>query len=161
MGEITRLPVFHIDHIHWQPGWVERPGPEKDRLCREVEAREEWIFEGGRSTTWPNRLRRADTLIWLDLPVGIRLWRVLRRTALNRGRARPDLPEGCPEQFSAEFLGYIWRTRRTGRLRMQALFDSVPPEKARHRLAGRRDVARYLHDLQRAVSAGNLDRPHR
>lgn len=24
LGEITGLPVVHIDTIHWQTGWVER-----------------------------------------------------------------------------------------------------------------------------------------
>ncbi|MDF9757302.1 Mg-chelatase subunit ChlI [Pseudomonas hunanensis] len=47
LGEQTGLPVVHIDTIHWQPGWVERSPDEKTRLCREVEARERWIFEGG------------------------------------------------------------------------------------------------------------------
>lgn len=47
MGAGTGLPVVHIDHIHWQTGWVERSHEEKTRLCREVEAAEAWVFEGG------------------------------------------------------------------------------------------------------------------
>jgi adenylate kinase family enzyme len=161
MGEITRLPVHHVDHIHWLPGWVERAGPEKDRLARAIEAREEWIFEGGRSATWAGRLDRADTLIWLELPVATRMLRVLRRTVTSYGRNRPDLPDGCREHFSTEFLGYIWRTRHSGRARILALWESVPPGKARHRFTARQSVARYLADLARAVREGNLGRPHR
>lgn len=52
LGQRTGLPVIHIDTIHWQPGWVERSFDEKTRLCREVEARDQWIFEGGHSATW-------------------------------------------------------------------------------------------------------------
>src|SRR5690242_12642695 len=63
LGARTGLPVHHIDHIHWMPGWVERPAAEKSRLCRQVHARERWIFEGGHSATWPERVARADTLI--------------------------------------------------------------------------------------------------
>jgi adenylate kinase family enzyme len=110
LGDITGLAVIHIDHIHWMSGWRERSPAEKDRLCREAEAGDAWIFEGGHSATWSNRLERADTLIWLDVPVGIRLPRVLWRSARYYGRTRPDLPPGCPEQFSAEFLHFIWRT---------------------------------------------------
>lgn len=51
LGQCTRLPVVHIDTIHWQPGWVERTWDEKTRLCLEVEARDNWIFEGGHSAT--------------------------------------------------------------------------------------------------------------
>ena len=161
MGEITKLPVFHIDHIHYRSGWVEREGAEKDRLCAEVHARPQWIFEGGRSSTWPERLARADTLIWLDVALPVRTARVLRRALLHWGRTRPDLPADCPERLDPEFLRYIWRTRRSAQAKMQALYDAAPPDKARHRFASRREVRAYLGDLRLAVSWGNLGLPHR
>jgi adenylate kinase family enzyme len=161
MGAITRLPVVHIDHIHWQPGWIERLRDEKTALCREVHARPEWIFEGGHSTTWRERLARADTLIWLDLPLRLRLRRVLWRTLRWYGRTRPDLPAGCREQFDAEFLRWIWRTRLTARAGMRAIYDSAPQDKARHHLQSPGAVSGYLADLTRAVTIGNLGIPHR
>ena len=113
----TGLPVIHIDHIHWQAGWVERPRAEKTRLCREAEAGEAWIFEGGHSATWDSRVARADLLVWLDRPLPLRLWRVLARLGRHWGRTRPDLPEGCPERLRnlPSFLAFIWRSRRTSR----------------------------------------------
>ena len=150
MGDITGLPVVHIDHIHWQPGWVERPREEKTRLCHEVEARERWIFEGGHSTTWPERLSRADMVVWLDVGVWTRLARVLRRTVTFYGRTRPDLPEGCPEQFSREFLAFIWRTRHSARRNILRLLSDVPSGKAVHHLSTPREVAHFLDDLRRA-----------
>ena len=137
LGARTGLPVVHIDHIHWQPGWVERPRPEKTRLCQEVEAREDWIFEGGHSETWSNRLARADALIWLDLPVGLRLRRVIWRTVKWHGRTRPDLPEGCPEGFHREtlpFWRFVWRTRNTARARIAHLYEAASPSTARWHL---------------------------
>jgi adenylate kinase family enzyme len=136
LGAATGLPVVHIDMIHWQPGWVERSREEKDRLTRLVHAGEAWIFEGGHSRTWPERLARADTLIWLDVPLPLRLWRVLRRTVAGLGRNRPDLPENCPERLDRgflEFLGYIWRTRRTARNRIAAIFAAPPAHLRLHR----------------------------
>jgi adenylate kinase family enzyme len=147
LGRRTGLPVVHIDHIHWQAGWVARPNAEKTRMCNAVEAGEAWIFEGGHSVTWSNRLARADLLIWLDLPVWRRIWRVAKRTALWHGRNRPDLPEGCPEGFHREtlpFWRFIWRTRHTSRGQMQRLWDSVPPGKAKYRLRSLVEVRRFL-----------------
>ncbi|MCR9137989.1 MAG: AAA family ATPase [Alphaproteobacteria bacterium] len=161
LGGITHLPVVHIDHIHWKPGWVERPGPEKDALCAEVHARETWIFEGGRSVTWPERLARADSVIWLDLPLAKRLWRVLWRTVRYWGRTRPDLPEGCPEKLSWTFLRWIWDTRHTSRDAMQALYRSVPADKSKFHLRGNRDVEQFLSGLRIAASTGNLGISHR
>lgn len=117
LGSLLALPVVHIDQIHWQAGWIERSGPEKDRLCREVHARDSWIFEGGRSSTWSDRLKRADTLIWLDFPLTVRAWRVFLRTLRYHGRERPDLPVGCPERFDLEFTKWIWNTRNSGKKR--------------------------------------------
>lgn len=161
MGEITRLPVVHIDHIHWQPGWVARPPEEKTAMCAEVHARAQWIFEGGHSETWGERIARADTLIWLDVPLGLRSWRVFRRTLRYWGRSRPDLPKGCPETLSPEFIRWIWDTRNSGREGIRRLYDGVPPGKARHRLTSAREVRAWLDDLRRAVAGGNLGIPHR
>lgn len=161
LGTITHLPVVHIDHIHWKPGWVERSNPEKDALCAEVHAREKWIFEGGRSSTWPERLARADAVIWLDFPLGQRLWRVLLRTAVHLGRSRPDLPDGCPEHFSWTFLRWIWDTRQTSRDAMRRLYESVPPDKSRYHLTSKRQIDLFLTGLRTAASTGNLGISHR
>ncbi len=161
MGEITHLPVVHIDHVHWAPGWVERTRAEKDRLCAEIHARPEWIFEGGHSFTWAERLSRADTVIWLDLPLAPRLWRVIWRTLRYWGRSRPDMSPGCPERFSLEFLRWIWRTRVSMCNRLRWFFDRVPQDKDRHHLRGRREIEAYLDGLRMAVARGNLGLPHR
>lgn len=150
MGDITGLPVIHIDKIHWQPGWIERENSEKDRLCAEVCARECWIFEGGRSVNWPQRLARADMLIWLDVPFAVRVWRVFKRTIRHYGQSRPDLPKDCPERFNWEFSRWIWDTRHTGRENMRRLYESAPSGKSRHRLTTAADVSRFLRTLSDA-----------
>ena len=161
LGGLIHLPVYHIDHIHWESGWVERPGPEKDRLCAEIHGKDRWIFEGGRSSTWPERLARADTLIWLDVPLPIRFARVIWRTIRHWGRNRPDLPDGCPEHFSWEFYQYVWRTRHTSRRRMRDLYNSVPMDKVAIRLSSSANVRKYFDDLKRAITQGNLGVWHR
>jgi adenylate kinase family enzyme len=151
LGEITGLPVVHIDHIHWQPRWIERSRAEKTRLCLEVEAGDAWIFEGGHSATWANRLERADTLIWLDFPVGIRFWRIVKRTVVWHGRSRPDLPENCPEGFHREtlpFWRYVWRTRVTARARIAGLVALAPSGIQITQLASRRAVKAFLDDYR-------------
>ena len=151
LGARTGLPVVHIDMIHRQPGWKERSREEKTRLCREVEARESWIFEGGHSTTWNERAARADLLVWLDRSVGLRLWRVLGRTWRHYGRTRPDLPDGCPEQLRTlpEFIRFIWRTRRSARDRMARLAGAATCELV-HLRSGR-EVSAFLSRFERGT----------
>ncbi|WP_299551637.1 AAA family ATPase [uncultured Tateyamaria sp.] len=161
LGDMTFLPVFHIDHIHWKSGWVERDWAEKTRMTLDVIEQPAWVFEGGHSATWLERLARADTLIWLDLPVVLRLRRVLRRSLRDRGRTRPDLPDGCPEQIDLEFLSYIWRTRHTSRAKMRGLYDGADPDKVKYHFTSLRDVHNFLSNLQTALAIGNLGIPHR
>jgi len=148
LGSVLDLPVVHIDHIHWQAGWIERSGAEKDRLCAEVHARERWIFEGGRSSTWNERLERADTLVWLDVPLALRAWRVFMRTLRHRGQNRLDLPEGCPERFDWEFTVWIWKTRKSGRTQMHALYDSAPNDVETYRLQRLTQVDAFVAGLR-------------
>lgn len=107
----TGLPVVHLDAEYWRPGWI---GPDTDEWIartREIVAGERWIIDGNYGSTLGRRLSRADTVIWLDYPTGLCLWRVIRRVVTMHGRTRPDMAEGCPERFNLDFLGYVFRFR--------------------------------------------------
>ncbi|MBL4916402.1 AAA family ATPase [Szabonella alba] len=149
LGARTGLPVVHMDHIHWQSGWVERPLPEKIVAARAIEAQERWIFEGGLSQTYDSRAARADLLIWLDLPVWLRLWRVTRRTLTGLGRTRPDLPPGCPERLRnlPGFWRFIWATQHGSRARLQRFTRAAPPELSVAHLRSSGDLAAFLADF--------------
>lgn len=151
LGKRTGLPVIHVDKIHWQPGWVERSKAEKTRLCQEAEQQSRWIFEGGHSLTWPSRLIRADMLVCLDRPVGLRLWRVVRRAVTGLGQTRPDMADGCPERLSSlpEFIRYIWTTRDTGRAKIMRLAAAAPSGCEVVHLCSDQDVTHFLVKLPR------------
>jgi adenylate kinase family enzyme len=149
LGERTGLPVFHMDLIHWQDNWVERTKAEKIPLARAVEAREEWVFEGNMSATNSSRLARADTLIWLDLPVGLRLWRVTKRLFRYLGQARPDLPPGCRERLHPQtwaFYRLIWSTRHSARAKITALIQTASADKRIVHLTSPRALREWLKE---------------
>ena len=158
LGQCTGLPVVHIDTIHWQPGWVERTWDEKTRLCLEVEARDNWIFEGGHSATWDNRVARADLLIWIDRSAPLRFLRVLLRALLHRGKSRPDLPENCPELLAnlPEFFRFMWRTKKTARAKMQQLVATAPSTCRVVYLRSNREARMFIASIEN--SAGQAPR---
>lgn len=151
MGKLTGLPVFHMDKIHWKSGWVERSQSEKHKLTHDVHVLDNWIFEGGHSATYAGRIQRADTFIWLDFPVHLRLYRVLWRALKFKGRTRPDLPDGCPEQFNIQtlkFVGFILRTRNSARAKLRNIFKNPPPHLKVVRLTSNKEIKNYLHWLE-------------
>ncbi len=150
LGDQTGLPAQHMDVIHWKPGWVERTRAQKLPLIAQVEARERWIIEGGLSATYENRAARAEMIIWLDLPVGLRLWRVLKRGWRYKGQTRPDLTAGCPERFGLEtlkFMWWIWCARHASRSRIARLVGAQSEQKKVHHLATRAAVRAFQADF--------------
>ena len=109
IGERLGLPVIHLDALYWRPGWVPTPPDEWARVVGELVARDAWVMDGNYGGTLDQRLAACDTVVFLDLPRWLCAWRVVRRAMRYRGRSRPDMAPGCPEQVTREFLGWIWR----------------------------------------------------
>ncbi|HEX2203212.1 MAG TPA: DNA topology modulation protein [Longimicrobium sp.] len=113
----TGLPLVHLDALFWRPGWVQTPKEEWARVVDGIAARDRWIMDGNYSGTLDRRLAACDTVVFLDFPRAVCLWRVVKRRVRFHRRSRPDVPEGCDEKLDLEFLRWIWnypRNRRPG-----------------------------------------------
>lgn len=150
MGERTGLPVIHLDAHYWSAGWVEPPREAWDRKVRELIAGERWIMDGNYGRTVGVRFAAADTIVFLDFPRRISIPRVVRRAIMYRGKTRPDLAEGCPEQVPLEFLRYLWRYPRDSRPRIVAAMNDSGAHARHVVLRTPREVERFLDSLPRA-----------
>ena len=115
------LPLVHMDQLNWQPGWVDAGNDRLRGLLAVEVAKERWLIEGNYASTMNMRLQRADTVVYLDYPLPLCLWRLMKRIVTTYGRTRPDMAEGCPERFDTEFLLYVFRWNRGPRQRTEAL----------------------------------------
>lgn len=106
IGAEFKLPVFGLDQIVWQPGWIKTEPKIRDRLEADLAAKPSWVIEGV-----SHQIRRsADITIFLDVPryrCGIRS---LRRSLPYLFTSRPGLPDNCPEyQILPSLFKIIWR----------------------------------------------------
>lgn len=118
LGEVTGIPVIHLDAHFWKPGWVAAPRDEFLAFQEGAVQQDAWIMDGNYGGTIEPRLAAADTAIYLDMPTAVCMRRVLARCWRTRGRARPDLNEGCLERMTWEmvpFLQYVATFNRTKR----------------------------------------------
>lgn len=111
LGEKLNLPIHHLDRLYWRSGWTPSPTDEWRRDQEAICETPEWIIEGNYGSTMDLRLSACDTVIFLDYPRHVCLWRVVKRLVTYRNRVRPDMTEGCPERITWEFLRWIWRYR--------------------------------------------------
>jgi len=111
IASATGLPLLHLDSLYWRPGWVPTPREEWDRIVADLVERDAWVMDGNYGGTLPIRLAVSDTVVFLDFPPRVCLWRVIKRFWRYAGRNRPDLVEGCPERLSWEFLKWVWSYR--------------------------------------------------
>lgn len=147
LGARLALPVVHLDSLFWKPDWRESPLEEFRPRVEDWARREEWIIEGNFILASTLRFQRADTIIWLELPIWLCLMRAVIRSALAFGRARADLAPGCPERFDLAFYGYIWSWNRLTRPKMAQALAVHAPGARLIRLAGDRQAAAFLSGL--------------
>ena len=94
LAELTRLPLYTVDMMQFRAGGEAVPHEECLKAHAELLLQKEWIIDGygGIAPAW-ERFARADTLVYIDLPLVMHGWRVTKRLIKGLFVA----PEGWPE----------------------------------------------------------------
>ena len=116
----TGFPLVELDALNFEPNWKGRNVHKPDeftRLISAATASDSWIVAGNytkfsHQLTWP----RADTIIWLDLPLPLLSIRLLRRS-WKRSRSKELLWGTNRERFlpqlriwhSTSLLNWLWK----------------------------------------------------
>lgn len=144
LGARLALPVIHLDQHYWRPGWAE---PSRDEWrAQQVALLDEqhpegWVADGNYGGTMDLRFARADTVVFIDPPSLLAVYRVVRRQLRGDNPAAPPDVARWNREF-LRFLRYVWRYRRARRpivvQRLTAFGGQV------HHLRTRRDVQAFL-----------------
>jgi adenylate kinase family enzyme len=94
LAELTRLPLYPIDMIKYRAGGGEVLHEEYLKAHADLLRQDEWIIDGFGcvASAW-ERFSKADTLVYIDLPVMTHYWWVTKR--LIKGLFAN--PEGWPD----------------------------------------------------------------
>jgi adenylate kinase family enzyme len=147
IGERLGLPVVHLDSHYWNAGWVPTPDDVWGDRVQELVGRDEWVMDGNYGGTLELRLAACDTVIFLDMSRALCLARVVKRWVRYRGRTRPDMTDGCPEQIDREFLKWIWTYPVRSRPRIMRKLEALSPEKRVVIIRSRGELERFVDEL--------------
>lgn len=124
IGDLLGLPIVHMDTHYFNPGWVIKDDEEWNSIVDDLIAQESWVMDGNYSKTLDKRIRRADTVIFLDFPTWFCLYRVIKRFITTYGKVRQDVAPGCPEKIDTEFFGYVLNYNRRSRPKMLKIMQA-------------------------------------
>jgi len=145
------LPHTEIDALFHGPGWTEQPDfvDSVDAFTRAPRWTTEWQYTTQLGELLPSR---ADTLVWLDLPVTVHMSRLVSRT-VRRRLLRTELWNGNVEgplhaifRDPEHIIRWGWSGRAKLRRRVAAV-EREHPHLQVVRLRSQRDVEAWLRTL--------------
>ena len=144
LGDKLHLPVVHLDKYYWKPNWVPTPNEEWDRIVEAFTSEDHWIIDGNYSRTMDIRMKRADLIIFLDMPRWLCLYRILKRRIMYHKKTRPDMNDGCQEKIDYEFFKWVWNYRKRSRKGTLDKLEQVNDQQQVIIARNRKDVSEIL-----------------
>jgi adenylate kinase family enzyme len=117
LAQCLGVPYVELDALHHGPNWAEPTDEEFQARVREAMAAapDGWVIDGNYDAKLGNLvLDAADTIVWLDLPLRLKLRRLWRRS-VHRIRGKVELWSGNRESWRDAFWGreslFAWKVR--------------------------------------------------
>jgi adenylate kinase family enzyme len=163
LAGLLGVPFVELDALHWKPGWQESTDEEfVPKLAAATES-DGWVVAGSyhrvaTKVVWP----RAQTIIWLDLPLPLTLARIVRRS-WRRWRRKELLWGTNTEKFWSQFKLWdstslitfsIRNQRRKHDLYLGAMSDPQWSHARFVRLRSQAEVDHLVRVAESAVVAG-------
>jgi adenylate kinase family enzyme len=149
LGDMTGLPWVPLDSIQYRPGGDKVTHAEFKAAHAALLQQDQWIVDGFGSidTVW-ERLKVADTLVYIDMPVLRHYWWVTKRLLTGLWVHPAGWPEGssllkgtlksyptvrlCHAKLTPKYREYVEQAKATKQV---------------YHLRSRQDIARFYHTI--------------
>lgn len=159
LAEALGVPHVELDALHWGPDWTPATSETFRERVRRATSGDAWVVDGNyRSKIGTLVWRRADTVVWVDPPRRLVMWRCLTRT-VRRAATRQELWNGNREDWRGlmvwrgaeeSILWWAWTSYGRNRERYAAaMTDPANAGLTFHRLRTRHDADVLVETLTR------------
>jgi adenylate kinase family enzyme len=151
LAELTRLPLYPLDLIQYRVGGGTVPHEEYLKTHAELLRQDEWIIDGFGcvASSW-ERFSRADTLVYIDLPLATHYWWVTKRLIKGLVVSPKGWPENSPlwrSTMNSYRVAWLCHHRMTPRYR-QLVADEAS-SKSVHHLRSAAEITAFLDAVRR------------
>ena len=140
-----------IDKLQFRDGGDAVSHDDYLKAHAELMQRDEWIIDGfGSVATASERFARADTLVYIDLPLATHYWWVTKRLAKGLFVAPDGWPANSP-LWSSSLQSYkvIGRCHRGLTPKYRQYIAEAATSKRIHHLQSRADITAFLEAVRR------------
>ena len=107
LHSILKLKLIHLDKYYHKPNWLEPEKEEWEKVLKQILRRKSFIMDGTYVESLDERIKKSDTIIYLDYSLIKCFFRVIKRVLIDFGKKRSDMAPGCKEEFDLEFLWFV------------------------------------------------------
>jgi adenylate kinase family enzyme len=150
LAERLVVPHVELDALFWKPNWEMRTAEEFGPIVAAALDSDGWVADGNYRTRLGTLvLDQADLVVWLDMSLTTKLWRLLRRTT-RRVRTREQLWGTNVDSWRGAFLSkdslFWWslKTHYPARRNLPKLLARYPHV----RLRSPREVAEFVASVE-------------
>ena len=154
LSEIAGLSLYILDKIQFRSGGAEVSDAEYKRAHQEILLADRWIIDGFGSieTLWP-RLDRADTLVYVDLPLYLHFWWVTKR--FLTGYIKP--PDGWPENspiFKSSINSYraLWLCHKYLTPKYREYIDRARSTKKVYHIRSVEQISNFFESIENEIT---------
>lgn len=143
--------ITHLDVVYYDDQWNKMDADKFAALQEELVSADSWVIDGNYAGTLPIRLKRADTVIFLDLPPTTCLWGIAQRRMKNRGGQNDAT--GVYDRITWGFIKYVWGYRKEMAPRVRELIAEHGQHADVHIVTSRRAANQLLAQLRASTPA--------
>lgn len=155
---IVNVEVIHADALLSESGECAKTKSQGKHCLESYLQQPAWIIEGNGDPTNPDfiyerRFAAADTIIWLDLPHNVCVWRLLKRLFQSQGRFRgfflSNYPRNIQKYGFLQGLIQTWNSIKQERYLVREKIDQCCGDKRVFILRSPSEVKDFLDVIQR------------
>jgi adenylate kinase family enzyme len=150
LSQITGLPLHILDKIQYRSGGIEISHEDYKRAHQQILVSDRWIIDGfGCMETLWLRLREADTLVFVDLPLYVHFWWVTKR--LITGYFKP--PEGWPQKspiLRSSLTSYrvLWLCHKYLTPKYREYIDRAQSSKSVYHIRSTEEISQFFESIE-------------
>ncbi|KAA3647831.1 MAG: adenylate kinase [Chloroflexi bacterium] len=146
-------PHVELDTLWWDPNWTNPSNEVFHQRVAQATSSDAWVVDGNYSRVRDIVWGQAETIIWLDFPLWLILFRLLQRT-MRRLVTKEEIWNGNRENFSNAFLSkeslFVWAIQTYRRRKQQYLQLLAEPKHShlqQHRLTSPSEVQEFVSSI--------------